>query len=141
LGETPQQTVTNIYRWVTSNIKNRGYLARDRGAVQTLLTKTGDCTDAMYLFSALSRANRIPSRNLAGFMVKENALLKSRDYHNWVEVLIDGQWRLVDPDKRVFMERGSDYITMTVLGGVETREAPERRLFFAGTNNIRLTMN
>jgi transglutaminase-like putative cysteine protease len=140
-GESSRQTAANIYYWVISNIKKRGYQARNNGAVRTLMTKTGDCTEAMYLFSALSRASGIPSRNLAGFRAKESGLLKSRNYHNWVEILIDGKWQLVDPDKRIFMDRETDYIAMSVLGGVEVNGFPEKQRFFAGTDNITLTMN
>jgi transglutaminase-like putative cysteine protease len=95
----------------------------------------------MYLFSALSRANRIPSRNLAGFLVHENARLKPRDYHNWGEVLIDGRWRLVDPDKRVFMHPGSNYIAMRVLESASANIEGERFGLFGGTGNIELSMN
>jgi hypothetical protein len=133
--------IRNARFWVYAPYALSAYQARNNGAVRTLMTKTGDCTEAMYLFSALSRASGIPSRNLAGFLAKESGLLKSRNYHNWVEILIDGKWQLVDPDKRIFMDRETDYIAMSVLGGVEVNGFPEKQRFFAGTDNITLTMN
>jgi transglutaminase-like putative cysteine protease len=95
----------------------------------------------MYLFSALSRANGIPTRNMAGFTTTENALLKPRDYHNWLEVFVDGQWRLIDPDKEVFMDHAADYIAMTVLKDAPSKESQLAQRLFGGSGNIEITMN
>ncbi|MET0028820.1 MAG: transglutaminase domain-containing protein [Candidatus Thiodiazotropha sp.] len=140
-GDTTQQTVENTFRWITANIRKSGYTKREHGSVQTLQTKKGDCTDVMYLFSALSRANAIPSRNLAGFLVSESARLNPRDYHNWVEVYVDGRWRLIDPDKRVFMDSATQYIAMSLLDAANARLTEEQSGLFGGTENIHLSMN
>lgn len=140
-ADSEGKTVENIYRWVTANIAKPGYVERDRGALQTLVSHSGDCTDTMYLFAALSRANGIPTRNMAGFTAKENAVLKPRDYHNWLEVFVDGRWRLVDPDRRIFMEQASDYIAMTVLSDAPTLESQLSQRLFGGPENIEITMN
>jgi transglutaminase-like putative cysteine protease len=140
-AKSDQMVVKNIYRWVTSNIENSGYIAREQGALHTLKSKAGDCTDSMYLFSALSRANGIPTRNIAGFTTTENALLKPHDYHNWVEVFVDGQWRLIDPDKEVFMDRAADYIAMTVLKDNSSTESHLTKRLFGGSKNIEISMN
>ncbi|MCU7905838.1 MAG: transglutaminase domain-containing protein [Candidatus Thiodiazotropha sp. (ex Epidulcina cf. delphinae)] len=140
-ADSEGETVRNIYRWVTANIAKPGYVERDRGALQTLVTRSGDCTGAMYLFSALSRANGIPTRNMAGFTAKENVVLKPRDYHNWLEVFVDGRWRLVDPDRRIFMDQASDYIAMTLLSDAPTLESQASQRLFGGPENIEITMN
>jgi transglutaminase-like putative cysteine protease len=140
-GDTRQQTVENTFRWITANIRKSGYSRREHGSVQTLRTKKGDCTDVMYLFSALSRANAIPSRNLAGFLVSESARLNPRDYHNWVEVFVDGRWRLIDPDKRVFMDSATQYIAMSLLDAANARLTEKQSGLFGGTENIHLSMN
>jgi hypothetical protein len=140
-AEDPWKTAQNIYRWVVSNITRSGYQPDEQKLSQALQKKTRDCTDMMYLFSALSRANRIPSRNLAGFLVHENVQLKPQDYHNWSEVLIDGRWRLVDLDKRVFMRPGSHYVAMRVLDSANTDIERETFGLFGATGNIKLSMN
>jgi transglutaminase-like putative cysteine protease len=134
-------TVKKIFSWVTTHIDNSGYISREQGALQTLKSRSGDCTNTMYLFSALSRANGIPTRNMAGFTTTENALLKPRDYHNWLEVFVDGQWRLIDPDKEVFMDHAADYIAMTVLKDAPSKESQLAQRLFGGSGNIEITMN
>ena len=140
-GKSDQQVLEKIFHWVTSNIENTGYISREQGALQTLKSKTGDCTNTMYLFSALSRANGIPTRNMAGFTTTENALLKPRNHHNWLEVFVDGRWQLIDPDKEVFMDRAADYIAMTVLQDTSSTESQLSRRLFGGSGNIEITMN
>jgi transglutaminase-like putative cysteine protease len=140
-ADSDLKTVQNIYRWVTTNIKKSGYIKREQGALQTLLTKTGDCTNTMYLFSALSRANGIPTRNIAGFTTKENAVIRPRDYHNWIEVFVDGKWRLVDPDREIYMENAQDYIAMTLLKDGASMETRLSQRLFGGPETLQITMN
>lgn len=140
-GNNDRLSVENIYRWVTVNIEKTGYILRNQGALQTLNSKTGDCTNTMYLFSALSRSNGIPTRNMAGFTTTENAVLKPRDYHNWLEVYIDGQWWVIDPDKEIFMDRSTEYIAMTVLKDAPSIELQRSQRLFGGSENIEITMN
>ena len=87
-ADKPRDTAEKIYKWITVNIKKTGYVKNDRGAVQALETRSGDCTEFMYLFSALARLNGIPTRNMAGFVAGENRVLRPADYHNWKEVFI-----------------------------------------------------
>ena len=140
-ADTDHGSVKNIFQWVIGNIENSGYIPREQGALQTLIAKSGDCTNTMYLFSALSRANGIPTRNMAGFTARENAVLKPRDYHNWLEVYVDGEWRLIDPDKGIFMERAADYIAMTVLKDASTLALQQSQRLFGGSENIQISMN
>lgn len=134
-------TVQNIYRWLTANIKKKGYIEREQGALQTLQSEAGDCTNTMYLFSALSRANGIPTRNMAGFTVKENAVLRPRDYHNWIEVFVNGNWWLVDPDRKIYMDNAEDYIAMTILRDDPSMESQLPQRLYGGSDTLKITMN
>lgn len=140
-GETPQETVEKTYNWVVKNIKKASYMKQDRGALYALEHRQGDCTEFMYLFAALNRANGIPTRNLAGFVTKENAVLRGEDYHNWTEVYVDGRWYLVDPQKEVFMERSSEYVATQVLTETSFSSADGSQRFFTAANNIDIVMN
>ncbi|MEW8660693.1 MAG: transglutaminase domain-containing protein [Candidatus Thiodiazotropha endolucinida] len=140
-AETDADTLKNIYRWVTAHIKKTGYIKREQGALHTLLAEAGDCTNTMYLFSALSRANGIPTRNMAGFTAKENAVLRPRDYHNWVEVFVDGEWQLVDPDREIFMDKAEEYIAMTILRDGSSMETRLSQRLFGGAELLEITMN
>lgn len=139
-ANTPRETVKRIYDWITKNIKRTGYQKQDLGARYALTHKSGDCTEFMYLFSALARANGIPTRNLSGFTARENRVLRAADYHNWNEVLIDGEWHLVDTEKQVFMNNASEYIAMRLIGDPAFRQSVDAQSFFASSRDIRVSM-
>ncbi len=115
-GPTARQTVENIYKWVSTNVKYAGYLKNPRGALYALKHKEGDCTEYMYLFVALCRANKIPARGIGGYLANRNPVLKPNAYHNWAESYIDGAWRIIDPQKKVFMPEPAHYIALHVIG-------------------------
>ena len=139
--DEPRETANRIYQWITHNIKQSGYLKNDRGAPDTLKRRSGDCTEFMYLFSALARANGIPTRNMAGFVARENRILKPVDYHNWNEAYIDGEWYLIDTDKQVFMEKSSEYIAMRSIQESTQAHSVDSQSFFASTAEIHVSMN
>jgi transglutaminase-like putative cysteine protease len=68
-------------------------------ALDTLVRRAGDCTEAAVLLAALGRAARIPTRVVSG-------LVYSRDNyhgvgnvftpHSWVLAYVDGEWRSFD---------------------------------------------
>ena len=112
---TPFKTAENIFNWVAGNIRYAGYLQNDRGALYALQNKKGDCTEFMYLFAALCRANNIPARGIGGYIIAQNKILKPGDYHNWAEFYLDGTWRISDPQNKVFMKDQSNYISMRLI--------------------------
>ncbi|TGO02080.1 hypothetical protein PN36_31060 [Candidatus Thiomargarita nelsonii] len=118
-NKKPLATTEKIYKWVAKHIQYAGYIAENRGALYALHQKRGDCTEYMYLFTALARANGIPARGIAGYIYKKDSILKPQDYHNWAEFYLDGKWHLVDPQNNVFMEKQSDYIVMQILSSKE----------------------
>ncbi len=126
-ASTPLKTAEKIFHWVVSNVQYAGYLRNDRGALYALRYKQGDCTEFMYLFTALCRANNIPARCIGGYICRENTMLKPGNYHNWTEFYIDGEWRISDPQKKVFMKDASNYIAMRLIRG--------------STNNLALQFN
>jgi transglutaminase-like putative cysteine protease len=140
-ADKPKDTAHRIYKWITQNIKKSGYVRRDMGAPVALERKSGDCTEFMYLFSALARANSLPTRNMAGFVAKENRILKPEDYHNWNEAYIDGEWYLIDTDKQVFMEKSSDYIAMRSIEDSTQDRDVESQSFFSSSADIQVSMN
>ncbi|HUT69837.1 MAG TPA: transglutaminase domain-containing protein [Desulfatiglandales bacterium] len=140
-GSKPVVTAENIFRWVAGNMEYTGYLRNSRGALYALRDKKGDCTEFMYLFAALCRANNIPARCIGGYICPENAVLKPNGLHNWVELRDNGVWNIADPQRNVFMQDPSHYIAMQVIS-----ESPQNpmgdyyRLRFAG-DGLRVKMN
>lgn len=109
-------TARATYSWVARHLIDNGYIERDRGALHALLSGAGDCTEFMYLYTALARINGIPTRGVAGFVVKENSILDPSKYHNWSQSHLDGEWRNVDPSRKVFLSDESQYLSFRILG-------------------------
>lgn len=109
------KTAENIFNWVAGNVQFIGYIKKERGALYALSNKKGDCTEFMYLFTALCRAVKIPARCIGGYIAKESSILKPGYYHNWAEFYEDGAWRISDPQNKVFMKENSNYIAMRII--------------------------
>jgi transglutaminase-like putative cysteine protease len=56
----------------------------------------GDCTEYTQLLLALLNAAKIPARKVDGYIYLGDDE-KRFGGHEWVEVLVDGQWRGIDP--------------------------------------------
>lgn len=116
-GNSNIESLNRTYSWVAQNVKYAGFIKDDRGALYALTNKQGDCTEYMYLFTALARAQGVPARAMGGFVVAEDAALKARDFHNWAEVYVDGKWRVIDPQHKVFMDKENQYVAMRIISG------------------------
>ena len=96
-GERDGEVAQAAYEWVSTQLRDPGYVRDDRGALYALERGQGDCTEHMYLFTALARARGIPARGVGGFVVAESGVLRSGDYHNWAEFHASDTWRVADP--------------------------------------------
>lgn len=108
-------SLLNAHAWIIENVADLGYVKEDRGATYALTERKGDCTEQAYLFMAMSRALGVPARGVAGFVQANDGVVFARDYHNWVEVLIDGVWRAVDPLREKFMVEEASYVALAFL--------------------------
>ena len=116
----PRATVERIYDWVSHNLSYAGYLADDLGASHALLHRNGDCTEYAYLVAALARAAGIPARMVGGYVEAQDRVLRSIDYHNWAEVLIDGRWEIVDAQRGRLFPPGPSYLRFRFYRDVAT---------------------
>jgi transglutaminase-like putative cysteine protease len=129
-----------IYQqWVSQNVKDAGYSAKDRGALYALTNKKGDCTEFMYLFVALCRLQQIPARGLGGYVCTRNAILMPADYHDWAEFYDGARWQTVDPQRKVFMRDASQYVATRIIGKAGPMEN-FARFRFKG-EGLKVTMN
>ena len=140
-GPTARQTVENIYHWVSTNVLYAGYLKNPRGALYALKHKEGDCTEYMYLFVALCRADKIPARGIGGYLAGRNPVLKPDAYHNWAECYIDGAWRIIDPQRKVFMPELARYIPLHVIGDAPKNPISGPYKFAYKGEGIQIEMN
>ncbi|MDR1529493.1 MAG: DUF3488 and transglutaminase-like domain-containing protein [Burkholderiales bacterium] len=74
-------------------------------------TRTGFCEHYSGAFVLLMRAGGVPARVVTGYQGGEinpqgdYMIVRQSDAHAWTEVLIEGQWRRVDPTAAVAPER------------------------------------
>jgi len=139
--EGPMATAQSIYTWLIRNVKYSGYVRDDHGALYALKHRQGDCTEYMNLFSALSRANGIQARGVGGYVLKENAVVKPADYHNWAEFYADDSWYMVDAQEKVFVERQHEYIAMRIIGEDESSPLNGVHRFRVAGDGIEVVMN
>jgi transglutaminase-like putative cysteine protease len=108
--ESEAGTARAIYDWVAGNMTYAGYVAEDHGALQALIERRGDCTEYAYLAVALARACGIPARMVGGYVTDRNAAPRPEEYHNWAELHVGGAWRLLDAQKRNWIEPTDQYV-------------------------------
>ncbi len=68
---------------MAGNIQYAGYTKDDRGALYALKKRKGDCTEYMYLLTALARANGVPTRGIGGYVYAKDAVLRPMDHTPW----------------------------------------------------------
>ncbi len=136
----PVQTALATYNWVATNVRYPGYIPDDRGASYAIRHKIGDCTESAYLFAALARVNRIPTRMIGGYVSAEDAILKAEDYHNWAEFYVEGKWHLADPQKKKYMEHQRRYIAMRVFTGASNSALDNSHRFASSEEGLRIKM-
>lgn len=115
-GNDTRSTLSNLYRWVRTSLRPLGYTANPRGALQAFQSRQGDCTEYALLLTAMARSIGIPARVAEGYVYRESARIRPTDYHNWVEVQIEGTWFPVDTYEGRFLDRTSDYLVMNYWG-------------------------
>jgi transglutaminase-like putative cysteine protease len=124
-ADTHKRTVERIFNWVFRHVQYSGYSQKERGALYAFSHKKGDCTEYMYLFTALCRAGSIPARGVEGYIVTGNSNLNPAAFHNWAEFYADGRWYPADPQNNVFMSKGQSFIAMRIIS--DSTHYPEKR--------------
>lgn len=78
------KTVKYIYNYLEQNIEYSGFNSGEVGALTTLKTKKGDCTEYSDLFVALCRSIGYKARIIEGYMTE----FDNTPLHSWNEVYI-----------------------------------------------------
>ena len=102
---TPEKTLSAIHRWVNAELKYDADAAYEyRDFDQACAAKIyGGCADYAVVFTALARANGIPTvfvKTMDADWIREfRAAGESRSWrgHVFLEVFIGGKWRLLEP--------------------------------------------
>lgn len=131
----------NIFDWVSANVQYAGYIRDDRGALYAYEHKKGDCTEYMYLYTALSRINGVPTRGIGGYIISNDTVLKARDYHNWAESYIDKRWRVIDPQNKIHMNYENNYIAFRIFHNKNNPFMNNTHRFSHSDDGLKVTMN
>jgi transglutaminase-like putative cysteine protease len=92
-GLQGEELLHNVRNWVFSELRYVSGSSRGTdGAVETLLHRRGVCRDYAHLAISLLRSKNVPARLVAVYAPG----LSPMDFHAVAEVLIDGQWLIVD---------------------------------------------
>jgi len=137
---SPTATAQKTFSWVADNIRYTGYGAEERGALQALTSRTGDCTEFADLMAALLRANNIPARVIAGY-VTQNGSLKPAAFHNWVEFRDNTRWQIADPQQKLLGEKQANYVAMRIIGPAADNPMGESSRFRVEGEGVTVTMD
>jgi len=77
-----------IFNWVRDEVEYSWYYNSQKGAVDTMLTRAGNCCDLSNLIVALCRASGIPARYKHGSCVFSTGTFG----HVWAQVYVNGNW-------------------------------------------------
>jgi len=81
-----------IFNWVRDNLNYSFYYNTQKGAVNTLSSRSANCCDHSHLLVALSRAVGLPARYVHGV-----CNFSSGTYgHVWAQIYVNGQWYNAD---------------------------------------------
>jgi hypothetical protein len=102
---TDDAKISAIVAWVYGHIKPADDMA-SLDALETLMTRRGNCTCCANLACAMLRSVGIPAIPISGLeLVSDGAY----GYHSWVAAWVDGGWKQLDPTKGCMDQR--EFIT------------------------------
>lgn len=110
-----ETTATAVLNYLADRVHRVQYIREDRGAAYALRERRGDCTEFMYAFSALMRADGVPTLNFGGFISPSAGVLRSVKYHNWSAYRAKSGWTLVDPEYNIPDLSGQRYLIFRVF--------------------------
>jgi hypothetical protein len=89
----PRERARRVLAWIEANVRKSP--ADVWSALDVLKTREAECQGHAYLYAALMRALRTPTRVVNGVVYSND--YRGFLYHTWTESLFDGRWVAVDP--------------------------------------------
>lgn len=113
----PREKITKLVRWTANNIANKMQDSfRPLKSLMVLRDKEGECESHAYLYAALARSQKIPTRLVTGIVYMDKIGFL---YHAWAESYDNG-WLAVDP---TFNQVPADATHIKVATGDSTDNA------------------
>lgn len=93
-GQRMLQLETTVREYVRTKDLSVGYAS----ALETVRTRSGDCTEHALLLAALARADGIPARVVTGFAYIDRYAGQNQVFvpHAWTQAYVDGRWQSFD---------------------------------------------
>lgn len=91
-GKDPEQAVKLLVQWVAKEIKVGAN--GTQSSLEALKSRSGSSQGHALLYTALARANKIPTRMVSGVTYAPG---QGFVYHCWAESYLNGGWVAVDP--------------------------------------------
>lgn len=123
-----------VYDWIRKNIDRSKHEGKDLGALWALKQKSGDCSEQAYLFVALCRKLKVPSRFLEGYFVE------GESFHNWAEFWDGEKWCLADPHGGFFEKKHNQYLPMKILNESMPKLMKDMHRFKVIKGNVKMMM-
>ena len=119
-ANTPQERVRALVTWVSREVEDD--VEESVSALEVLHRRKGECQAHTLLYTALARANGIPTRIVGGLIYAEGMGFL---YHAWAESYVDG-WIAVDPTfnqvgvdaTHIKLVEGASWISLFPIGNV-----------------------
>jgi hypothetical protein len=89
--DSPLDKVSKLVRWTAENIENK--IQDSLTALSALRSRQGECESHSILYTAMARAQKIPTRVVTGLVYTNRGGFL---YHAWAESYVNG-WLAVDP--------------------------------------------
>lgn len=141
VNKSPLNVAQELHSWVVNNLSYAGYQKQDLGAAYAIKHLKGDCTEYMYLSSALMRAQKIPNIPVAGFSLgRSKSILKAADYHNWNYFIDDGILKISDTQGNVFNEKEDQYIVFRILAKDELSPLSNTHRFSISDSQLKVKL-
>ena len=115
-GATGWELARAIAAWVNRHMTEKGFEQGFASALESLETRSGDCTEHSVLLTALLRAAGIPARPAVGLAYANGSFIG----HMWAEAYVD-YWRTLDA-----LDLNTDPIRVRVTAA-RSREAVDER--------------
>ena len=109
-GETDRDISRRIFDYVRTHIRPTGKSRKFLGTRHAFIAKAGDCTEMATAVKDLAIVAGVPAVIVSGYQIKGSQKLDPTGYHNWVELMWQGQRVVVDPFDGIFEGTQGRYI-------------------------------
>jgi hypothetical protein len=117
-GATGWELARELAAWVNGYMNRKGFEQGFASALESLETRSGDCTEHSVLLTALLRAAGIPARPAVGLAYANGSFIG----HMWTEAYVD-YWRTLDA-----LDLSTDPIRVRVTAARTSEAVDERGL-------------